>query len=127
MRKLKLLIDICLLFVTLFLMSYTFISPFFHEILGIILSVLIIIHLRLNFKWLKNTIIRFKKINNKTKLLYSIDILILLSFLITIWLGIDISEEIFIFKNLIFFKKRYSIIFWVEYLSCLCLYILVFI
>lgn len=105
MRKLKLLIDICLLFVTLFLMSYTFISPFFHEILGIILSVLIIIHLCLNFRWLKNTTIHFKKLKNKTKLLYFIDILILLSFLVTIWLGIDISEEIFIFKTSNLFQK----------------------
>ena len=105
MNRLKLLIDICSFFITLFLMSYTFLSPFAHEILGIILSILIIIHLCLNFRWLKNTTIHFKKLKNKTKLLYFIDILILLSFLVTIWLGIDISEEIFIFKTSNLFQK----------------------
>lgn len=69
-----------------------------HEILGIILEILIIIHLILNFKWIKQVTKNLKKVNTKTKIMYVIDILIMLVYLGAIICGILISDKIFNFK-----------------------------
>lgn len=99
MSKIKLIIDVVMFFVTFFLMDVNFISPLWHEIFGITISFLIIIHLILNFKWLKNITKNFKRVNKYTKILYGIDLLTFLSYFTTIIVGILISTSIFNFKT----------------------------
>lgn len=80
-------------------MNVNLISPLWHEIFGIIISFLIALHLILNFKWIKNITKNFRKVKNKIKMLYIIDVFTFLSYLITIVIGILISISIFNFET----------------------------
>lgn len=84
---------------TFFLMNVNFISPLWHEIFGIVICFLIVIHLILNFKWIKNVTKNFRKVKSKIKLLYIVDVLTFLSYLNTIIIGILISISIFNFTT----------------------------
>ena len=53
MKKLKIIIDILLFIITIALFNIGLIGNLMHEILGIALAILIIIHILLNFKWIK--------------------------------------------------------------------------
>lgn len=99
MNKLRLAVDITMFVLTFFLMNVNLISPLWHEIFGIIISFLIIIHLILNFKWIKNIPKNIRKVKNKTRVLYTVDILTFFSYLITIVIGILISTSIFNFPT----------------------------
>ena len=80
-------------------MNVNFISPLWHEIFGIVISILIITHLILNFKWIKNITKNLGKVKGQIKLLYGFDILTFLSYLVTIVVGILISTNLFSFKT----------------------------
>lgn len=99
MNKIRLVIDISMFFLTFFLMNVNLISPLWHEIFGIVISVLIVIHLILNFRWIKNITKNIKKVKNQTRLLYFVDILTFFSYLVTIVIGILISISIFNFST----------------------------
>lgn len=98
MKRIKVLIDILLFIVTVLLFDIELIGNLNHEILGITLGILIIIHVILNVKWIKQVTKNLKKINTKTKIMYVIDILIMLIYLGAIICGILISDKIFNFK-----------------------------
>ena len=98
-NKIRLMVDISMFILTFFLMNVNFVSPLWHEIFGITISFLIIIHLILNFKWVKNITKNIKKVKSQVKILYVVDILTFLSYFITIALGILISTSIFNFKT----------------------------
>mgnify|MGYP004524871233 CR=1 FL=1 len=98
-NKIRLIVDISMFILTFLLMNVNFISPLWHEIFGITISFLIIIHLILNFKWIKNITKNIKKVKSQTKILYAVDILTFFSYFITITLGILISTSIFNFKT----------------------------
>lgn len=98
MKKFKVLIDIILFIITILLFNIGLIGNLNHEILGTTIGILIIIHIVLNFKWIKQVTKNFKKINRKTKLMYIIDILIMLIYLGSIICGILISDQIFSFQ-----------------------------
>lgn len=98
MKKFKVLIDILLFIITILLFNIGLIGNLNHEILGITLGILILIHVLLNFKWIKQVTKNLKKINTKTKIMYVIDILIMLIYLGAIICGILISDKIFNFK-----------------------------
>lgn len=97
MKKLKIIIDILLFIITIALFNIGQIGNLMHEILGIALAILIIIHILLNFKWIKQVTKNFKKTNTKTKIMYIIDILIMIIYLGTIICGILIANEVFNF------------------------------
>ena len=97
MKKLKIIIDILLFIITIALFNIGLIGNLMHEILGIALAILIIIHILLNFKWIKQVTKNFKKTNTKTKIMYIIDILIMIIYLGTIICGILIAMKYLIF------------------------------
>ncbi len=97
MKKLKIIIDILLFIITIALFNIGLIGNLMHEILGIALAILIIIHILLNFKWIKQVTKNFKKTNTKTKIMYIIDILIMIIYLRAIICGILIANEVFNF------------------------------
>lgn len=98
MKKLKLTIDILLFIITVLLVNIELTGNLNHEILGIALGILIIIHIALNFRWIKQVTKNFKKVNTKTKIMYIVDIFIMIIYLGSIICGILISNEIFNFK-----------------------------
>lgn len=97
--KIRLIVDISMFILTFLLMNVNFISPLWHEIFGITITLLIIIHLILNFKWIKNITKNIKKVKSQTKILYAVDILTFFSYFVTIVAGILISTSIFNFKT----------------------------
>lgn len=97
MKKVKGFIDILLFVITILLFDIELIGNLNHEILGTTLGMLIIIHIALNFKWIKQVTRNLKKVNAKTKVMYVIDILIMLIYLGAIICGILISDRIFNF------------------------------
>lgn len=98
MNKIRLIIDITMFFLTFFLMNVNLISPLWHEIFGIVISILIVIHLILNFRWIKNITKNIRKVKNRTRLLYFVDVLTFFSYLVTIVIGVLISISIFNFR-----------------------------
>lgn len=97
MKKIKMIIDILLFVITLLLMNINITGRFNHEVLGVFLTLLLFIHIILNYKWIKQVTKNFKKINKQTKILYIIDILIFIVYFITIILGL-ITSSVFNFK-----------------------------
>lgn len=97
MRNLKIGIDILLLIATILLFEIDLIGNMNHEILGIALGILIIVHIGLNFKWIKQITRNFKKTNTKTKIMYVVDIFMMLIYFVAIICGMLISEKIFSF------------------------------
>ncbi len=97
MKKFKVLIDILLFITTILLFDIELIGNLNHEILGITLGILIIVHIALNFKWIKQVTKNLKKVNTKTKIMYVTDIFTMLIYLGAIICGILISDKIFNF------------------------------
>lgn len=97
MKKLKIIIDILLFIVTILLSDIELIGNLNHEILGITLGILIIVHIGLNFKWIKQVTQNLKKVNTKTKIMYITDIFTMLIYLGAILCGILMSNELFNF------------------------------
>ena len=97
MKKLKIIIDILLFAITIALFNIGLIGNMMHEILGTSFAILIIFHILLNFKWIKQVTKNFKKTNTKTKVMYISDICIMLIYLVAIICGILIANEIFSF------------------------------
>lgn len=62
MKKTKILIDVLLLIVTILLTSIDKTGRLAHEILGISMAILLIIHIFLNWNWVKQIPKNFKKV-----------------------------------------------------------------
>lgn len=95
MKKIKIIIDILMFVVTVLLMEIEVIGFLSHEILGMLLGILILIHIVLNFKWIKQVTKNFKSTNTKTKIMYAIDIFTMVIYFGAIICGMLISHEIF--------------------------------
>jgi hypothetical protein len=69
----------------------------FHEIAGLTLGLAFIIHIIINFKWVKQITYKFfkSKINLKTRIGYIIDLLLLIDMMFIIGTGIAISQALF--------------------------------
>lgn len=78
------------------LMNLSFTGIKLHEILGILVFFLFLFHKMLNFKWIKSiTMNLFKKeIKGKTKIMYVIDIILLILVILNVVTGILISTHI---------------------------------
>ena len=73
-------------------------KPIYHEIIGIILLILFIIHLILNIKYIKN--ILNGKYNLKRTIMVIINIVFLVTFLLSLIFGILSSEDLLSFMNI---------------------------
>lgn len=99
MKKTKIFIDISLLIVTILLISIDITGRLTHEILGILMAILLLIHIFLNWNWVKQITKSFKQINIKTKMMYIVNIFIMIIYFGSIIFGIIISNELFRFKT----------------------------
>ena len=97
MRIIRKIIDILMFVITILLMDINNTGRFNHEVLGISLTLLLIIHILLNFKWVKQITKNFKKIKLQTKILYFVDVAIFVVYFVTIGLGL-VTSSIFNFK-----------------------------
>ncbi len=97
MKKFKIIIDMLLFIITIALFNIGLVGNLMHEILGTVMAILIVVHIILNFKWIKQVTKNFKKTNAKTKIMYIVDIFIMIIYLGTIICGILIANEIFNF------------------------------
>lgn len=96
--KKKLIIDLCLFIMMFFLMFYNLTGGLMHEILGIALFILYLIHIMLNIKLLKRVIFKIKEGEKLPKLIIIQIVLDIIMFVVLIMLmisGILISQYIF--------------------------------
>lgn len=100
MKIFKIVIDILLLIITILLESNEITGRLIHEILGIAMAGLLVIHIITNWKWIKNITKNFKKVNTKTKVMYTINCLTMIIYCCAIVFGIVVSNEIFKFKTM---------------------------
>ena len=92
--KKKLLLDILIIVLMFFLLFYSFAGGLWHEIIGILFYVGIIIHFILNYKIIINMIKNYKKQNIINKIKILLDILLFILFLILLVSGILMSNYI---------------------------------
>ena len=99
MKKFKMIIDILLLLDTILLLDIDTSGRLFHEIFGIAMAILLLVHIVLNWNWVKNITRNFKKVNKKTKFMYVVNLLTAIIYFGAIIFGIIISNELFKFKT----------------------------
>ena len=94
----KIILDILMSIVFVLLFNKMAIAGLmFHEIAGLSIGLAFLIHITLNWKWVKNISLKFfdTKLTFKTRLGYIIDVLLLFSMLLIIISGILISKVLF--------------------------------
>ena len=92
-KKLRIIIDVLMELLLVVLFGYNIIGSFFHELIGILLSIIFIIHIVLNFSWYKSI---FRGQYNLYRFIQLIiNVLLLLTMLTTAISGILISKDIF--------------------------------
>lgn len=96
--KKKLIVDILMFILMLLEFSRLFTGAFLHELIGIVLLILVIVHLILNKNYILN--IRKAKYNVRSIIMLITNILLIISFLLTIVLGILSSQETLTFLNI---------------------------
>lgn len=96
--KKKLIVDISMFIFMLLEFSRLFTGALLHELIGIALLILVIIHLILNKNYILN--IRKTKYNVKSIIILITNILLIFSFLLTIVFGILSSQETLTFLNI---------------------------
>ena len=99
MRVFKIFIDVLLLIDTFVLVNMDITGHLIHEILGISMAILLLIHIVTNWNWVKNVTKNFKKVNKKAKLMYVVNILTMIIYFGAILFGIIISHELFKFET----------------------------
>ena len=95
--KKKFILDIFLIMLLIPLLYLGFTGGLIHEWLGIVFTVVVFVHLMFNFKWIKAITKNFDNVNQKVKTLYLLNIVVFISYFITIITGILISKYIFLF------------------------------
>lgn len=95
----KIIFDIIMLLLVLMIYSVSATGVLFHEIAGLIIFLLFVIHILYNRKWIVQVQKRMfdTTFSKKSKVLYITDILIFLMFLVSGISGILISKEVFKF------------------------------
>lgn len=96
--KKKIIVDILMFILILLEFSRIYTGALIHEIMGIILLILVIIHLILNKNYIVNILKTKYKLNNVLMLV--INALLICSFLLTIVFGILSSQETLTFLNI---------------------------
>ncbi len=96
--KKKLTVDILMFILMILEFSRVYTGALLHEIMGIILALLVIIHIVLNLNYIKN--ISQGSYNLKRIIILIINIMFIITFLLTIILGLLSSQELLPFLNL---------------------------
>jgi hypothetical protein len=91
----KIILDIIMTMVLIVLMKITFTGMLWHEILGLGVFSLFIIHKFMNIKIAAHLTAKFKKLSAYSKSMLLLDILLFIDFLIVVGTGILISQELF--------------------------------
>jgi hypothetical protein len=98
MRKVhfKFIHNIFLTVILLFLMdAKSLFGLWFHEWAGLIICLFYILHMILNWNWIKESTKRlFGKLPGKVRLNYIMDVLVLAGFVLIIWSGMGIAKTI---------------------------------
>ena len=121
MKTKKFVLDIIMTIIIVSLMDVVFTGIKLHELLGIGVFFLFIIHKFFNWDWIKGVTknLLSKKIKTKIKVMYAVDILLVLSVTFIIISGILISQELFpslnadnitLWSNLHHFAAYFSLI-----------------
>lgn len=96
--KKKLIVDILMFILMLLEFSRMYLPTIIHELVGIILLILVIIHLILNKNYLKNI---FKsKYKPKNVIMLAVNVLLVISFMITTIFGLLSSQDTLTFMNI---------------------------
>ncbi len=107
----KLALDIVMAIGLFTLFSVAAVGLTFHEIFGLVLFGMFMIHLLLNTKWIVSFTRKFfsKQVPFKVRLGYVLDVLLLISFLIIILSGITMSKAVFpdLFEEVEIFKTAH--------------------
>lgn len=94
--KKKILIDIVMTAIFLFLMNLSLTGVLLHEWLGVGIVGLFIAHLAINAQWIKNVTMKFfQPIGAKAKAMYILNVLLALSMALTLISGVLISQYLF--------------------------------
>lgn len=96
--KKKLIVDILMLMLMILEFSRLYTGSLLHELMGIVLLILVIIHLILNKRYILN--ITKTKYNAKNIIMLIINVLLICSFILTSIFGILSSGEILTFLNI---------------------------
>jgi len=99
MKAFKIIVDILLFVVTFLLVNIEITGNLIHEILGITMAILLLIHIVTNWNWIKSVTKNFKKVNKKTKVMYVVNLLTMIVYFGAILFGVIISHELFKFET----------------------------
>lgn len=99
MKAFKIIVDILLFVVTFLLVNIEITGNLIHEILGITMAILLLIHIVTNWNWIKSVTKNLKKVNKKTKVMYVVNLLTMIVYFGAILFGVIISHELFKFET----------------------------
>ena len=96
-NRFKFMWDLCMLIIFILLLEAKAIGAQFHEIAGLAIGVLFIVHIAVNWDFVKKITQHFfsKHMKFRTKILYVIDVLLLILFLTVIVSGVLMSKVLF--------------------------------
>jgi len=100
MKKLnliKIVLDTVMVIAFVLLFNYMVLGMLFHEVVGLAIGAVILLHCGLNWKWIKGISLNIfkKKLPTKTRIGYFLNILLLLSVIFIIISGVLISKKLF--------------------------------
>jgi hypothetical protein len=100
MRKLnyvKIILDTLMVVVFTLLFNKMVLGIQFHEVAGLAIGVIILVHCGMNWKWIKGVTLKLfdKKLGMKTRIGFMVDLLLLISFITIIISGVFISKVVF--------------------------------
>ena len=98
MRNKRLVLDVAMIVVISTLYSKNIISLAYHEIVGLALCLLFLVHIVFNRKWISAVSHDWTNMNARTKMNAVIDILLLVSWVMVMVTGVLISKKIFHFE-----------------------------
>ncbi|MDD3048851.1 MAG: cytochrome b/b6 domain-containing protein [Bacilli bacterium] len=101
MKYKKIVLDIVMTILFIILLDTNISGILYHEIIGIIVFGLFIMHKLFNIKWIKaiSKNIFSNKVNIKTKIMYILNLLILISTIMILISGVLISQKLFVIFN----------------------------
>lgn len=98
MKKIRIIIDALMTLSLLFLMAYNLIGDVTHEIIGIAIMILFVVHHIMNRKWIKNV---FKGKYTPFRIVQTfLAVLVLITMLMQMFSGVILSGNIFSFVHL---------------------------
>ena len=115
----KFLIDIIMALIFTLLFNKNVLGMSFHEIAGLAIGAVFLVHCGLNWRWIKGITLKFftKSMTIKTRILYVLDIILLINIAVIIISGVFISKVVFVNLGLIHIQSFKTIHIFAAYLS----------